>query len=70
MLCLRSGISYMPNSRISSVLRIVVDKFSSRKGLKEKITSDRMFTAKEIYEFLGGRDWEKVNEIMTRRLLS
>lgn len=46
-------------------VKIIVDRFSSRKGLKEKmVIKGRLPTRKEIYEFLGGRDYEIVNRLM------
>jgi len=50
-------------------IKITIDKFCSRKGLKDKMTIEgHIPTAKEIYEFLGGRDFEVVDKIMRKEI--
>lgn len=50
-------------------IKIIVDKFSSRKGLKDRMVIEgRLPTAQEIYEFLGGRDFEIIDKMMRREM--
>lgn len=46
---------------------IIVDKFSSKKGLKERMEYDPNSPkpwVEQLYEFLGGKDFEIVDRIM------
>lgn len=46
-------------------IKVIIDKFSSKGGLKDKvILEDNEELQKNLYEFMGGTDYDVVSKIM------